>query len=433
MKNTLFVSLISLIALTAIYFNITPKTIVQVEDIEQYLDSTHLETAQNDLQKQLDFWEEKCQAAPDNMIYQKKLASLYARNFKLSGNVFQLHQSDSILQAVNRRISGQVGVLQSLASNAITRHAFAEADAYAEQALLTEEQQFHSSLIKIDVLLERGKRQEALMLMNNLGTKTHFDYSIRMVKIQDQSGDLDSAIKEMEKATALAKASALPSMINWSLSNLADMYGHQGKIQKAYKTYLEALSYDRADLHSLKGIAWIAFSHDKNPQTAKTILHFLQSIHPIPDYELLLADIAQYENNISEAAVYTSGFIKTASQPIYGNMYKRYLCLLEAPTDALAGLAIAKAEILERPHPMSYDLMAWASFCQGNHAEALRIVQENIVGQTEEPLALYHSALILKENGKWRMARKFLKAAQEASFELGPLIAQDIEGQLKRL
>jgi tetratricopeptide (TPR) repeat protein len=431
MKKFIFAT-ITAAAIAAVFYLKPASPIVNSADYEAFLTKKHLQKATEILNEQLQFWEAKLAAEPGNFVFQKKLAGLYAADFKTTGNVASLHRSDSLLRNVNTRIPGQVAVLQSLAANAITRHAFREAEAYMTAAFETGEKKFINSLMLTDVKLERGDFFGANYLLEDVASTSHFDYLIRRVKILDQQGDLEAAIETMETAAELARSSGNETTINWALSNLADMYGHDGRIEKSYRTYLEALSFNPAGLHSLKGIAWIAFSYDKNTAEARRILGFLQSVHPVPDYDLLLSEIAFFENKTAEAEAFEQSFIAKASDPAYGNMYKSYLCELMSEKTELApdALAIAQAEIEERPHPMSYSLLAWASFQDGKKDEAVDILKKHVMEQTEEPVALYHSGVILKETGHEQEARKYLEAALDASFELGPVLKGEIESYL---
>lgn len=433
MKNIAFIITFALILIAS--FFIGPEyPVVQKADYDHYLNPEHLKDSRQELASRIVFWEQKLQAAPGNFVYQEKLAGLYASGFKLSGDINQLCRSDSLLQAINNRLPGRVGVLQSLAANAITRHAFREAEGYIREAYGIGENRFSSSLILADVALERGNRLEATLLLDGIASGAHFDYLIREAKLHDQSDELDKAVRSMEKAAGLARASGAPSAINWALSNLADMYGHQGKVKKAYETYLQALRLNPADLHSLRGIAWIAFSHDRNTEEAKRIVRFLQSIHLIPDYGLFLAEIAAYEQDTATERRYKEQFLRKASAQAYGNMYKSYVCQLKSEGgEAAKALEIAAEEIGERPHPMSYHLLAWAAFRNGSPQRALDILEQHVIGQTGEPEALYHAGVILKETGRKEAARAHLQAAREASFELGPVVAAEIQGYLDQL
>ncbi|GAB5551765.1 MAG: hypothetical protein Sapg2KO_13560 [Saprospiraceae bacterium] len=322
---------IPLIILGALFILRTPQQkIVKASDYEFYLSPEHLADAQKTLDAEISFWEQKLVKAPNNHVYQKKIAGLFARRFKETGSIEALHQSDSLLHLVNNRIPNQVGVLHSLASNAITQHQFREAEQYLKEALAVGEKKFISTLLLTDVQLERGQRSNAQQNLKEIASAQHFDYLIRAMKFEDEVDNLDGAIKYMEQAAAKAEKTGNAATLNWSYSNLADMYGHAGRIQKSYETYLKALNYNPADLHSLKGIAWVAFSHDHNISEAKRILKNLKEIHPIPDYDLLLAEIAIYEQKTEEAKAYETAFVQQASNPLYGKMYQTYLAELDA-------------------------------------------------------------------------------------------------------
>lgn len=433
MRNIIFITASVLILIAAIFIN-PERQVAQKADYEQYLNPEHLRKSRQELNSRIAFWEQKLDAAPGNSVFQQKLAGLYAADFKLSGDIGQIHRSDSLLREINSRIPGQVSVLQALGANAITRHAFREAEGYLREAVETGENKFASSLMLADVSLERGNWLEAQLLLNDIASEAHFDYLIREVKLHDQSDKLDEAVRCMEKAAALAKASGSAPVTYWALSNLADMYGHQGRIRKSYETYLEALRSAPAGLHALKGIAWIAFSNDKNAEEAKRILNFLRSIHPAPDYDLLLAEITAYEQDSAAERKYREQFVREASRETYGNMYKSYLCRLKSEEgNAAEALLIAREEVRERPHPMSYYLLAWSSFQNGEREQAVDILERHVIGQTGEPEALFHAGIILGESGRKEAARAQLEAAREASFELGPAAAKEIERYLEKL
>lgn len=422
-------------AITGIGYFFSNAPVVRPADYSNYLNSKYFETNCKEIAQNLEFWEKKLHADPGNFVYQKKIAGLLAADFKQSGNINQLHRSDSLLHLVNSRIPNQTGVLLSLAANAITRHAFREAEKYTTEAYLIGENKFVSSLVLTDVHLERGDFFAADYLLSEVASTGHFDYLIRKVKLLDQQGQLGAAILTMEQAAALAKASGSKDLVNWSLSNLADMYGHDGRIEKSYQTFLEALSYKPSDLHALKGIAWIAFSQDKNTTEAKRILNFLRSVQPVPDYDLMLSEIAEFEGDENTAAALQNKFLAKASNPTYGNMYKSYCCTIQSTLagGASKALLLAEEEVQERPHPMSYALLAWSAYQNGAVPRALDILQNHVIGQTEEPVALYFAGAIFKASGKKTQAKKYLAEARDASFELGPVIKAEIVEKLAGL
>lgn len=423
------------IILAGLAFQFNQNFEINSSDYESYLSEKWLNDEITKLDQQFDFWENKLATAPTNQVYQQKIAGLSAAKFKLTGQIKYLHQSDSLYEELHERFPSNVNFLHALTTNSISQHSFKAAEKYIYQAYETKEKKFISTLLLTDVNLERGSFELAAMNLKDIASKKHFDYYIREVKMSDQSGDLDQAIIYMEEALTLAKESKNKTLINWSLSNLGDMYGHQGEIKKSYETFLEALENNPADLHSLKGIAWIAYSHDKNTTEAKRILNFLKEIHPVPDYDLLLAEIAAFEGDEDLEKKYTNQFIQKASQPTYGKMYNSYLCEIygDQKNKMSEVMKIATAEVEERPHPVSYSLKAWAHHLQGENLEALNIIDKYVVGQTEEPNAIFRIGAIYQANGKNYKAKKYLSEAKDASFELGPVAEIEIGNYLARL
>lgn len=224
-------------------------------------------------------------------------------------------------------------------------------------------------------------------------------------------------------------------MAQWALSNLGDMYGHAGRIDDSYAAYLEALQNDPQDDHSLKGIAWIALSHDHKTSDAKTIINALAVRKRMPEANFMLAEIAAVEGNEREKLLQLKMFKSSVSDVRYKTMYSKYLAVLEAEEfgNPEAAILIAQAEIVNRPTPESYDLLAWSYYHQGKFEQALDIVSHKVENQTSEPESLYHIGMIYHANGNKEKAQHYLTQALESKFELGPSSYKKIKNVLRNL
>ncbi|MCU0355910.1 MAG: tetratricopeptide repeat protein [Cytophagales bacterium] len=194
------------------------------------------------------------------------------------------------------------------------------------------------------------------------------------------------------------------------------------------------LKTDPSYHYALKGVAWIAFSHDKNTPEAKRIYtHLLNQTHA-PDLHLNLAEIAEFEGNLTEKKRNTDAFLQGVSQPKYGEMYNKYLVhqYIEAKNSE-AALQIAQRETENRPTPETFDLLAWVYLQQGNPARALSVAETEIANRTFEPEALYHLGMIYQANNQTQKAEKYLEEALESEYELGPVVAKAIRQALQRL
>ncbi|MDX1666199.1 MAG: hypothetical protein R3350_03170, partial [Saprospiraceae bacterium] len=264
--------------------------------------------------------------------------------------------------------------------------------------------------------------------------KRSFAYLIRLSKIQDQDGDLNGAIASMETAMEIARTSKKSGLYHWALANLGDMYGHDGQVEKSYRTYLKVLSLDPGYYHALSGIAWIAYSHDRNLQAAESIAEYLLEVKQHPDPYLLLAEIAAYRNDTDREEQYIRQFVNSAEKEINGNMYHAHLARIHAEhfEDFTESTGYVVQELDNRPTPQSYDLLAWNYYCRGQTDKALEVARTKVEGATYEPDALYHLGVIYQAAGQTDMARRYLEEAREARFELGPVTARDIDRLLQK-
>jgi hypothetical protein len=187
--------------------------------------------------------------------------------------------------------------------------------------------------------------------------------------------------------------------------------------------------------YTLKGIAWIALSHDRNYTEAKRIITSLASRSRMPEAHLMLAEIAELQQDEQEKNSQLRFFVAMTDNTGYKTMYAKYLAELYAEdlNQPEKSLAIAEDEINNRPTPQSFDLKAWALLHCGREKEALFVAQKYVAGKTFEPDAAYHLGMIYQANGFNKQARIYLKEALESSFELGPSVTRDIKQALEKI
>lgn len=167
----------------------------------------------------------------------------------------------------------------------------------------------------------------------------------------------------MEQAFEEVKPLNSKSMYCWIMSNLGDMYWHAGRMQESYKAYLGVLQKDTSYIHALKGIAWIAYSHDNNTVEAKRILLYILSQTKMPDLYITLAEIAEWEGDIAHKEIYIRKFLSEVEQSVYGEMYNKYLIKTYISLNQFdRAQAIAEREVNSRPTPETYDWLAWTCF-----------------------------------------------------------------------
>ncbi|WP_323788047.1 cell surface protein [Psychroserpens sp.] len=406
----------------------TQTQITNANDYNSYLNVSENEALERAKQNEV-FWSEKLAKTPNQFPYIGKLASTYADYFSATGQVEYLKKAEDHLVEVNEITKyNNAAYLKSLAYNYISQHKFKEALEHLTKAELLSEDLQETNKMLFDVHLELGNYELAHNYLLTFKSFSDFDYLIRLSKWSDHIGNLDAAIKYMEKAMVIAEASNISSLKQWSYTNIADFYGHAGDIENSYLHYLKALELDPNDAYAKKGIAWIVYSHEKNPEEALRILNAVTETYVAPDYFLLKAEIAEYMTNntlVEEQLVLYKNAMKNKA---YGDMYNKYNVLLFAAskTKIDSAITIAKIEVENRPTPQSYDLLAWSYFNDGNLEEALQIVDAHIINKTFEPETLYHVAEIYKAAGKRKDVMPLKEELLASIYELGPTMEAKI-------
>jgi lipopolysaccharide biosynthesis regulator YciM len=411
----------------------TDKRVTHAKDYAVYLQGGQSQKLQY-LDGEIRFWANRLQKTPGDMTSEIKLAGLYSQRYAYSGNIGDVKTSDSLYLKANQ-LQGKFGsgLYRSLATNCITQHRFRQAQSYLDTALAMGDDKKLSLQQQFDVALELGDRAFAKTLLEQLGSKTEPAYLLRSAKYKDHIlGDLDGAIADMEKALAKIEASENEQWTCWAKTNLGDMYNHANRFAKAYQCYTEVLQKDKQYYHALKGIAWLAYSHDKDTTAAIGILKYLQQQHPVPDYDLMLAEIAAYGNDKQAAQQYAQTFLAEVQQPQYGGMYNKYIfnLLYDEPNAGQQALQLAQTEVQNRPTAESYYLLSKAYYKNGQTDLAMQTAKRYVENKCFEPEVLYHLGLLYQQVGNKTKAQSYLQEAAASSVELGPVRANQINALL---
>jgi lipoprotein NlpI len=380
-------------------------------------------------EKEIAFWQNKYDKAPNQISYLSVLASNYSKRFEITANIDDLLKAEELLVKANEIYKySSVGTIRSLARNYISQHKFKEALALAQKAEAIGEGLKETHKLLFDVQMELGNDDQAEKSLKAIQETQDFDYLIRAAKWNDNLGDLKTTLVLMEKAKEKAEMFNNKYLKVWSYSNLGDYYGHDGNIAKSYEYYLKTLALDPNNSYALKGIAWIVFSHERNSKEANRIIDIVAKKHNSPDFYLLKSQIAEYENNPTLRSENLEAYFKMLNNNKYGAMYNRYNALIFAEDKYTVNraLEIAKTEINHRPTADSYDLLAWSYFNMGEKQKALEIAQKHIAGKSAEPKLNYHLAEIYKANNQLDKVVLLKEELMKSTFELGPNLEKKV-------
>lgn len=378
-------------------------------------------------EKDLAFWKTRADTLPEIVNLEKYASALSAR-FHIYGDINDLKKADSIMTAIVHQYKDP-GPLLSLAYFKMLQHRFSEARSWVDTVVQMGAEKYAAQMMLFDAVFELGDIYHASMILEKNYAPRDYAYNFRLSKEDHYKGELDSSIRHMMKAAELSNASAY--LKTAALSNAADLYVHDGDMKKAAQLYEQCIRFNHSDFHSIMGLGWIALVHDKNEKLANKIFSFVQSKIKSPDPLLKLSQAAELTDERSSQQ-YAKEFVQQAAQPVYGDMYNKYLIQLYTGTlnDPARALQIAEREIKNRTTPQTYVWLAWCLFENGKKQQAYTVYKNYVSGNALEALELYWMGKMMKGLGKGYNAQQFFKAAKNNQYDLSPGEKKDLETNL---
>jgi tetratricopeptide (TPR) repeat protein len=403
------------------------RQITNASDYNAYL-ITSEKTSYQDAFDEKVFWSKRLSEDTTGVGNLGPLAGAYEKLFALTGDASFLYGAEKLhKKAISNSANNKDAYVRALAHNYITQHRFQEAKEILEETYAGISNKKATAFMLFDVYMELGDYEKADTFLGLIKNNSDYSYLIRLAKWSDHQGNLEAAIKYLEQARDIAESRNSRPLKIWTYSNIADFYGHAGRLDEAYTHYLKTLELEPDNTYAKKGIAWILYSEEKNTVAANQILDSIMVNHKVPDYYLLKSEIASFDENSEVAKANQKLFLQAVSEGDYGNMYNAYLIEIYAETNPTLALQMAKQEVLNRPTPESYHLLALAQLINDQKQTALQTIKNHVDGKTFEPMAQYHSALVFKANGIDEKVNLLKKELLKAGFELGPVLLEEIE------
>lgn len=390
------------------------------QDYDYFLASEPVRTTS----KYFKLWDNKIKSDSMQLLSLGNVASEYSRFFKGTGDIKYLKDAEqSLKKAVEIAAVGKSGYLRALARNYISQHRFKEALQLAKEARVLGSGVKETQSLLFDLHMELGNYDLANQYLDSIQNMSDFGYLIRVAKWNDHKGDLDTAIQFMERATAKAESSKNKDLLLWSYTNLADFYGHAGRIEDSYKLYLRALRLDPQNAYAKKGIAWIVYSHERNGTEAIRILDSIIKKNKSPEYYLLKAEVTSFLNeDMLKVQALENYYRVVDSNKDYGDMYNAYnVDFLLSMNVEQSAFKLAQEEVNNRPTPESYGWLAYSLLYLGEEQQAMEVIEKHVIGATYEPAILHQAAEIYKANGKKERVSELKQELMGAAYELGPI------------
>lgn len=392
---------------------------VHREDWIGYVPSGPAETTS----KYFELWNRKIR--PDSMQLQGLVvvAGEYTRFFQNSGDVQWLDKAEKALhKALEIGQFDRASLHRAYARNRISVHRFDQALEHALKARENGRGPEETQALLFDVYMELGRFEEARAQLDLIRDEEDFGYLIREAKWQDHRGELSRAIYFMEQALRRIEGGTNVELKTWTYANLGDFYSHDGRFESAVNMYLKSLKINPYCAQAVKGLAWIAYSYDRNDALAMEILDGLSGYYQGPELWLLKSEVAGSLGRSDSARVYRERFDQQTQNRALSAMYATYRIdlKLEEPNTRAEALRWAKQEAGQRQTPEVYAQLAYAYLRNSDSLQALQIVEDYVRDRTYEPGSLLYMAEVYQATGRHREAGELKKELLEAQYELGP-------------
>jgi len=384
-------------------------------------------------EKEMQFWKARIDAQPPGFTNEEKYATTLSRRFHIYGNIEDVRKADSIVRSLNARLKGKdIGPLLSLTGYAILQHRFSNAADYIQQLKVLGNEKYTVSLLSFDTDFELGNYYRSSAVLKEIRNNNDYGYFFRLSKYEHLKGNIPASIAAMERAAELGESNDYLKQA--ALSNLADLYLHAADLQKACELYKQCIRSNSCDFHSIMGLGWLALVKDKNDSLAERVFQFVHSKTKSPDPVFKLSQLAAQRGDSLMQDKFAREYVQQVSDPVYGNMYNKYLIELYTGILHTPGKAelIAADELHNRATAQTYAWYAWSLLANHKKAEAYNIYQQHISGKPLEGLELYWMGKLMSGLGKGYNATEYFKAAWQNRFDLSPDIMRDLEDNLKK-
>jgi len=379
----------------------------------------------------MQFWRNRIDPKLPGLVSETKYAGTLSLRFHLFGDIQDIKKADSIVRRVDTNFNHKEAQADlTLVSYSILQHRFKEADEWLEKAKQNGLKKYDQLSSSFDVDFELGRIFQAANELKALKSSGDYGYFFRRSKMDHLNGLLDSSVHAMLQAAKKEENS--PYLFQVALSNAADLYIHAGDLKQAADLYMKCLAINSADFHSLTGLGWLALVHDKDDSLAKKIFAFIKSKNKLPDPLFKLTQMAQVTGNNTEEKKWAHAFESEATDPVYGNMYNKYMIELYTGILNDPGRAeqISKNELDNRATAQTWAWYVWSLYSNHKKKEAYDLFEKNVSGRPLEGLELYWMGKMMQGMNKGFNAQAFFKAAYINKYDLSPVIVQDLEKQL---
>jgi tetratricopeptide (TPR) repeat protein len=249
---------------------------------------------------------------------------------------------------------------------------------------------------------------------------------VRRQALFDSQGNYTEAIVLAEQALADARIFGLGGeALVWYIVNAAELHLRYGEAEAADELFAEALDTLPSYAPALAGRGRAALTQG-DEEAAVDWLERAAAIAPQPEFLVPLLRAAELSRQTDVAASAASQLDALVQLTLAGDgLSNRLLALylVDAGLDVDSAQQLAEREAARRTDVYTWDTLAWVRLAAGDIGGAQQASEAALAIGTQDPLILYHAAVIKQSAGERAEAQALLELALSINPSFDPLHA----------
>jgi tetratricopeptide (TPR) repeat protein len=324
------------------------------------------------------------------------LGLAYQQRARETGDPTFYRLSNKALQRADAAGGRRPLIVQALASLANTRHRFKDGLALARRAVQLDPENGSAYGALGDALLNLGRYEEAFNAYDRMAVLAPGIASYtRVANARELLGRPAAAI-EADALAPEADRSPVPEHVAWTLVQLGNVHFNTGQLEKAAKTYRDALRQLPGYVHAEAGLARVEASQGRYGRAIARLRHVVEVL-PIPAYAIMLGDVLHASGQ--EAAARREYALVGAIERLFeanGVRTELQTALFDLDHDRSVADALQRARTAYASAPSIYaeDALAWGLLKAGRCEEARAHSVHALRLGTRDALLYFHRAMI---------------------------------------
>lgn len=349
---------------------------------------------------------------PENTDAYALLGLALLQRVRETGDSSLYTQAELAFDAALQRDPQHLDALLGKGALALSRHQFAEALRWGEQARAINPQRAEVYGIIGDAQVELGRYDAATATVQRMvELRPDLSSYSRVAYLRELYGDTAGAIDAMQRAVAAGNPVAEGTL--WAQVQLGNLSFNSGDLPQAERTYRRALRIRPDYAYALAGVARVRAARGDYAEAIRQYEQIVERL-PLPEFVIALGEL--YEHVGQERDAESQYELVRAMQQLNasaGMDVDLELALFDADhsSDPTATVIQARAAYERRPSIYAADTLAWALYRSGDYTGAWRYSQEALRLGTRDALLHYHAGMIADALGEDTAASDHLRQA----------------------